>query len=189
MRKFYALFLLSFLILLNFTLFNCGGGKEFIGTEYTDPVYNFEVKLPEGWKTFVKGDETRLRTVNTEYTRDIVRSEKVRLDGGVEIDPQIIIKVIPGNKDLNTYINDKVKNGHMTEYYTLFRDDVYRNLMEVTEEKELEISAIPGKANFIEIKESHTNPEARHPITHVYGYEIATIIDFVVFKNNLIFLD
>ncbi|MCK4966177.1 hypothetical protein KAS50_04050 [bacterium] len=179
MKKFLVLFFMAALILSN-----CGGSKEFVGSVYTDPEYNFEVKLPEGWKTFPRGGELRLKTVYTEFTREIVRSEKLRMDGGVEIDPAIYVRVIPGNKDINEFIEKKIKKSYMTEFYTLFPDDIYRNTKEITREIKVEVLGGSLYAHSIEIKEKHQNPQQRHPITHVYGFSVITYINFVVFKKD-----
>lgn len=179
MKKFLVLFFMAALILSN-----CGGSKEFIGSVYTDPEYNFEVKLPEGWKTFPKGGELRLKTVYTEYTREIVRAEKLRLDGGVEVDPTIYVRVIPENKDIKDVIDNKIKKNYMTEFFTLFRDDIYRNTKEVTREIKVKVLGGSLDAHSIEIKEEHNDPQRRHPVTQVYGFSVITYINFVVFKKD-----
>ena len=179
MKKFLFLFFVA-----TFILSNCGSSKEFVGSVYTDPQYNFEVKIPEGWKAFSGNGEQRLQTVYTEYTREIVRSEKLRLDGGVEIDPTIYVRVIPGNKDIKDVIDNKIKKKYMTEFFTLFRDDIYRNTKEVTREIKVKVLGGTLDANSIEIKEGHLNPLQRNPITQVYGFSVTTYINFIVFKKD-----
>ncbi|NVM03333.1 MAG: hypothetical protein HWN67_13415 [Candidatus Helarchaeota archaeon] len=178
MKRFFIFFIFSTLILLY-----CGGGKELTtGNVYTDPVYNFTVTCPEGWRHFVFNKETRLRSVDTEYTRYKERKEMLRMDAGVEIDPAIYLKVITGNKDIKEYMED-LKKSYITEFFNLFPQDRFRGDREVSEE---DITSLWGtqEAYQFEIKELHHDPTQRNPITQVYGLDVNTIISFTVFKKD-----
>jgi hypothetical protein len=178
MKRFFIPF-----VFIAFILLSCGGAKELkTGNVYTDPVYNFSVPCPNGWRHFVYNGETRLRTVYTEYTRSKERSEVLKMDAGIEIDPHIYIKVITGNKDVKQYV-DNLKKNYITEFFNLFSKDVYTTSKTITKE---EVTTILGtqEAYSFEIKESHINPQQRNPITQVYGFEVDTIINFTIFKRG-----
>lgn len=169
-------------VLIAFILSGCGGGKELkTGNVYTDPVYNFSVTCPDGWRHFTYNGTTRLKTVYTEYTRSKERSEVLKMDAGIEVDPHIYVKVITGNKDVKQYVDDLKKN-YITEFFNLFSKDIYTTNKKVDREEVNKL--LDQDAYSFEINESHINPQQRNPITQVYGFEVNTIINFTIFKRG-----
>ncbi len=177
MLKKFIPFIFTVIILLN-----CGGTTELTTNAYVDPVYNFTATVPDAWRSFSGTGKMRLKSVDTEYTRSKERTESLKMDAGIEIDPTIYLFVETGDKDVKEYI-ESVKKKYLTEFYNLYPQDRYTPSREVTEEENITVAGIEDAVEFA-IKEGHSDPTRRNPITQVYGYDINTIINFTIFKKG-----
>ena len=174
------------LLFISFILLSCGGSMTLVGTnDWTDPLYNYSITLPDGWTNVVYPGtgQIRMKTVKTEYSRGLVRDNKILQDGGIELNPQFYLKVIPDDKDLTEYI-EKIKKGYYTEFFNLYDKNRYKTDREISRDEPIELWDGAQKAHTVQIGEIHYDPLLKDPITLVYGVHINAVVNFIFFKKD-----